>query len=352
MSRYLPRPRPGLPFLRRARDRVQIGLDPRTAVVVDRLTDTAGTALLHLDGSRTTADLVGSHPELAGLVEQLDERGLLADDPGAPGVVAAHKQQRYADDLAALAHAHGTGGALRVLARRGRATVAVRGDDRAAAQISVGLAAAGVGTVVVESSDRSTDVTDLTPCGPHEADGSWREQVAASVRAQGARPTSTSVRGTRPSAVVICSSADADLPWADPELADDLLADGVPHLAVAVAGSTALVGPFVLPGSSACLWCLDHRHRDADPAWPALVDQLRLHHPRSRASLGIAATAAAALAVAQVLQVVDEGTAARPSTLDAQVELSAPDLLPARRPVVRHPACGCGWAGVGTTMGA
>lgn len=352
MSRYLPRPRPGLPFLRRARDRVQIGLDPRTAVVVDRLTDDAGTALLHLDGTRTTADLVDAHPELAGLVEQLHERGLIADEPGAPGLVAAHKQQRYADDLAALAHAHGSAGALRVLARRGRSTVVVRGDDRAAAQIAVGLAAAGVGTVVVEAGDRAATVVDLTPSGPHEPEVMWREQVGAAVRSQGARPTSASVRGTRPSAVVVCSSADADLPWTDPELADDLLADGVPHLAVAVSGSTALVGPFVLPGSSACLWCLDHRHRDADPAWPALVDQLRLHHPRSHASLGIAASAAAAVAVAHVLQVVDHGATARPSSLDAQVELRAPDLLATRRPVVRHPACGCGWAGVGTTMDA
>jgi bacteriocin biosynthesis cyclodehydratase domain-containing protein len=148
----------------------------------------------------------------------------------------------------------------------------------------------------------------------------------------------------------VCSSADADLPWTDPELADDLLADGVPHLAVAVAGATALVGPFVLPGASACLWCLDHRNRDADPAWPALTDQLRLHHPRSRASLGITAAAAAAVAVAHALQVVDDGPSAQPASVDAQVELRAPDVLALRRPVVRHPACGCGWAGVGTTM--
>ena len=350
MSRYLPRPRPGLPFLRRARDRVQIGLDPRTAVVVDHLSDAAGTALLHLDGTRTTAELVDSLPELGDLFAELHDRGLIADEPGPLGAVSAQRRARYADDLDALALAHGSGGALRILARRGRSTVVVRGDDRTAAQVAVGLAAAGLGTVVVEGSDRRTTAPDLTPPGPREPELPWREQVAAAVREQGARPTSTSVRGTRPSAVVVCSSADADLPWTDPELADDLLADGVPHLAVAVAGSTALVGPFVLPGISACLWCLDHRHRDADPAWPALVDQLRLHHPRSRASLGIAATAAAALAVAQVLQVVDAGTLARPASLDAQVELSAPDLLAAHHPVVRHPACGCGWAGVGTTM--
>lgn len=350
MSRYLPTARPGLPFLRRSRDRVQVGLDPRTAVIVDRLSDDASTALLHLDGSRTAGDLALRMPELAGLLDTLHDRGLIADEPAPAGILAAAKRERYADDLAALALVHGSTGAVRLLARRGRATVVVRGDDRAAAHVAVGLADAGIGTVVVQDGDRAALDADRTAAGPHEAGQPWQEQVSAAVRAQGARPASTSVRGTRPSAVVLCSSADADLPWTDPERADDLLADGVPHLAVAVAGSAALVGPFVVPGRTACLWCLDHRHRDADPAWPALVDQLRLHHPRSRASLGIAASAAAALAVAQVLQLVDDGPAAAPATYDAQIELRAPDLLAMRRPVARHPVCGCGWDGVGTTM--
>jgi bacteriocin biosynthesis cyclodehydratase domain-containing protein len=350
MSRYLPTARPGLPFLRRSRERVQVGLDPRTAVVIDRLSDDAGAALLRLDGTRTSGDLALRMPELAGLLDALHDRGLIADEPAPSGVVSAARRERYADDLAALAHVHGSAGAVRLLARRGRATVVVRGDDRAAAHIAVGLAAAGVGTVVVQDGERPARDVDRTPVGPHEADLPWREQVTAAVRAEGARPANSSVRGVRPSAVVVCSSADADLPWTDPELADDLLADGVPHLAVAVSGTAALVGPFVVPGSTACLWCLDHRHRDADPAWPALVDQVRMHHARSHASLGIAAAAAAALAVAQVLQVVDDGTSAAPATYDAQLELRAPDLLPLRRAVVRHPACGCGWDGVGTTM--
>ena len=43
--------------------------------------------------------------------------------------ISAAKRERYADDLAALAHVHGSAGAVRLLARRGRATVVVRGDD-------------------------------------------------------------------------------------------------------------------------------------------------------------------------------------------------------------------------------
>jgi bacteriocin biosynthesis cyclodehydratase domain-containing protein len=350
MSRFLPSPRPGLPVLRRARDRVQIGLDPRTAVVVDHLSDRASSALVHLDGSRTLAEIAATQPGLGPILDTLQARGLLDDGPGRSTAISQHRRARYADDLAAWALAHDTAGAERLLARRGRATVVVRGDDRAAAHIAVCLAAAGVGTVALEGRDRAVATSDLTPVGPFEPELPWREQVAAAVRAQGARPSPSSARGLRPSAVVVSSSADTDLPWTDPELADDLLADGVPHLAVAVAGPSALVGPFVIPGVSACLWCLDHRQRDGDPAWPALTDQLRLHHPASRASLGITAAAAAAVAVAHVLQIVDDGASARPASVDAQVELRAPDLLATRVPVVRHPVCGCGWEGVGTTM--
>ncbi len=131
MSRYLPRPRPGLPFLRRARDRVQIGLDPRTAVVVDRLTDDAG--------QRAAAPRRQPHHRRprrrAPRARRVSSSSCTsaASSPTTPGrraLVAAHKQQRYADDLAALSHAHGSDGALRVLARRGRSTVVVRGDDR------------------------------------------------------------------------------------------------------------------------------------------------------------------------------------------------------------------------------
>ena len=146
------------------------------------------------------------------------------------------------------------------------------------------------------------------------------------------------------------SAADTDLPWTDPELADDLLADGVPHLPVAVTADAARVGPLVLPGRSACLWCLDQRQHDLDAAWPALADQVRLHHPVARAQSSFLATAAAATAVAQALQVVDTPGGARPLSVDAILELRSPDAVVSVLPVTRHPVCGCGWAEAPRTM--
>jgi len=348
MSRALPRPRPGRPFLRRSATSLQIGLDPAAAVVVDRLTPDAARALLHLDGTLARHDVVTDHPELGPLLDTLHGRGLLLDDDGR-STLSAHRQQRSAADLAAMAAEAGTAEAHRTFARRSRATVAVRGNDRAAALIATGLAAAGIGTVHLQGPDRTTVPADITPAGPYEPGASWREQMSEALRRLGAHPAPTSTGHRGPAAVALVSAADVDLPWTDPELGDDLLSDGVPHLAVAVAGASAHVGPFVLPGRSACLWCLDQRRRDQDAAWPGVADQIRLRHHRASTSLGTASAAAAALAVAHLLQLVDD-PGAMPLSVDAQLILRSPDLVAERVRMVAHPVCGCGWAATTSTM--
>ena len=338
MSRHLPRARAGRPLLRRGPDQVQVGIDPATALVVDGLSDVASAALLRLDGSTGRHDALLLAPELADVLAALEARGALEDEPG--GTLAAWRRERMAPDLAALALRTGTTRAAEaVLVRRSRSTVLVRGTDRAAAQVAVGLASAGVGTVALEGPDRPTTAADVAPAGPAEPGGSWREQVAEVVRRLGAHPVRVGVRP--PALVVVCAAADADLPWTDPELCDDLLADGVTHLPVAVAGESAAVGPMVVPGLTPCLWCLDLRRHDLDPAWPALADQLRLRHPRVLAHDGVLATAAAALAVGEALRVVDGS--GEPTTCAVQLALRAPSTVAREVPVVRHPACGCGW---------
>ena len=351
MSRHLPVPRPARPVLRRGRDRVQIGLDPERAVVVERLTDVASSALLHLDGATGRHEVLALAPELTAVLDELDRRGILDDDPGPYAALSSTRRERLAPDIAGLAVAAGsTPEALRVMARRARSGVVVRGNDRTAAHVATGLAAAGVGIVSLEGPDRTTTPHDLTPVGPLEPYASWREQVAEAVRRLGAHPTAVGTRARRPVLAVLCTAADTDLPWTDPELADDLLADEVPHLPVAVTADAARVGPLVLPGVSACLWCLDQRNRERDVAWPALTDQVRLHHAVARAQGSVLATAAAATAVAQVLQVVDTPGTQQPLSIDAILELRCRDAVVRVLPVARHPLCGCGWTGATRTM--
>ena len=350
MSHHLPRTRPARPALRRGVDRVQFGLDPSRAVTVEGLSDVASMALLRLDGSTPRADAVRLSPELAPVLDALAARGAL-DDERAARSLSDQRRRRHAPDIAALAlDRASTESAERAFARRQRTVVAVRGNDRAAALVAVGLAAAGIGTVALDGPDRETALADLTPVGPFEPHVSWRDSVAESVRRQGAPPVALTARRDGPAVAVVCSAADADLPWCDPELTDDLLADGVVHLPVAVSAGAAVVGPLVVPGSGPCLWCLDRAACDRDAAWPALTDQLRLRHAVTRAQSMAAATAAAALAVAQVLAVVDGSTSI--VTLGAQLAVRGPDHLADVVPVTRHPVCGCGWGDTTRTIGA
>lgn len=60
----------------------------------------------------------------------------------------------------------------------------------------------------------------------------------------------------------------------DPRRAAMLIAGGITHLPIHLAGDRAVVGPVVIPGRTGCLGCL-HAHRtDADAGWPILAAQL------------------------------------------------------------------------------
>lgn len=52
------------------------------------------------------------------------------------------------------------------------------------------------------------------------------------------------------------------------------LASDVPHLPVVFGERAAVVGPFVIPGSTPCLRCAEEHRIEADPAWPVLAAQL------------------------------------------------------------------------------
>jgi hypothetical protein len=350
MTIPLPRPPVSRPFLRRGPDCIQVGTDPERAWVVDGLDPDVAHALVGLDGRTARHALVESRPDLAGVLSELEEVGLL--DGSEPAPAPGGRRERLAADLASLAVRSGSrADAARILARRARRGAVVRGTDRAAALVAVGLAAAGLGSVGLDGGDRTARSGDLTPMGPEEPGRSWHEQVAAAVRRQGAHPLMSTIRSRRPDVVVVCGAADTDLPWTDPARADDLLADGVTHLTVAVSGDAAVVGPLVIPGRTPCLWCLDRWRTERDRAWPALADQLRSRHAVAQAGDSALTSIAAGLAVAQALRVVDRlDPRDPPACLGARLVLRGPDGVPEREVVRPHPACGCGWSGMDDTM--
>lgn len=138
----------------------------------------------------------------------------------------------------------------------------------------------------------------------------------------------------------------ADALVTDPRVLRDLHAERVPHLPVRVRDGTGLVGPLVIPGVTSCLGCADLHRSDRDAAWPALAEQLR-HAVTAADRATVLGTAA--LALTQVDLVVramradpaDAESATAPMTLDTTVEFDVGTGSVVTRRWSRHPACAC-----------
>jgi hypothetical protein len=119
---------------------------------------------------------------------------------------------------------------------------------------------------------------------------------------------------------------------------DALLQDGRSHLVVSGTPSGWEVGPFVAPGRTACLRCVDAARAETDPRRAVVADQIARYSTPVPLSPTLQA-AALALAVREVVAYVDGEV---PVTWSASLLLGASGA-PAVRAWRRHPLCGCAW---------
>ncbi len=280
---------PGAHVLRRRDGSFQVGLDPRGAIVLPD-TPAVASCLTRLDGSRT-------RPADEAPAAVLDEAGLLVDERAVSALLAG-------EDGPA------TGRAASLLRRHG-----TRAPDVVAARSRRAIGLVGFG--------------DPSGAGLSER-----------------------LRGLLDEALLTC---DADEPAIgllvglgepDRERVDGWMRDRVPHLLVRLAEGRATVGPFVAPGATACLRCVDAHHTDADPTWPLLVRQYAEACRRPRRD-GVPepldpllATVAAGWAARDLATYVDGG---RPSTWSTTLTLDADLTGVETRTWSRHPECGCSW---------
>lgn len=115
-----------------------------------------------------------------------------------------------------------------------------------------------------------------------------------------------------------------------------------PHLPIRVYGSTAHIGPLIIPGETACLRCDDLRRTDRDPAWPSEQAQRTAHEARLRVRPedALLVHAAAVQAVALIRAWVDGVST---SWRDRALTVTLPSLALTSETVARHPLCGCWW---------
>lgn len=126
----------------------------------------------------------------------------------------------------------------------------------------------------------------------------------------------------------------------DRERLDPLVRATVPHLVVSGSAAGRRVGPFVEPGRTACLRCVDAHEALADVRRPLLLAQAARAARASPPPLDPVLDALAlAWAVRDLCRYLEGDT---PSTWSATYDIG-PREAPLATPWGRHPDCGCAW---------
>jgi bacteriocin biosynthesis cyclodehydratase domain-containing protein len=126
---------------------------------------------------------------------------------------------------------------------------------------------------------------------------------------------------------------------------DDLVRNRTPYLLLRMLEGAAVLGPFVEPGRTACLRCID-AHRSLDDPYAAT---LATRHAAARTDRqdGVAEpvdSALATLAVAwAVRDLVTQAEGERPSTWSSTIRVAPTLTSVTQTEWLRHPACGCNW---------
>jgi bacteriocin biosynthesis cyclodehydratase domain-containing protein len=294
--------RPGTHVLRRADGSLQLGLDPARAVVLDARPELRAALL---DGSADEQDRVVELLGSAGLL--VDERTLMpliGLDPGRRGSGIGR-----------------TAGAS--LVRQAGPDASRRATTRSGCRVAV------VGFGHPDGADLPDRLVDLL-----SRSGLRRERPSP------ARSAASRSRHRRLGVLVGVGEPDR-------ELADGWMREQTPYVVVRLTEGRAVVGPFVVPGRTACLRCVDAHHTDADREWPLLVRQYAEATSRDRADGAPEPVdpALAALAVAwaarDLTSYVDGG---RPSCWSSTLTIDHDLSTLETRSWLRHPECGCGWA--------
>lgn len=286
--------RPGTHVLSRGAGELQLGLDPRGALVLPD-SEPVRTSLRLLSAS---ADLE-EHPD-PSVVDVLDRHDLVLDERALIPLLAAGTAPVSPQATAALARSAGsTAPALRHARDRWRTQSRAFG---------------------------------------HAGGAGLRRDFATLLGAAGLREH----RGrSAPDCGVLVGVGEPDR-----ELVDEWTRAGTPYLLVRLTEGRAVVGPFVVPGRTACLRCIDAHHTDADPAWPLLVRQYAAaaSHDRSDGAPEPLDPLLAALALAWAARdLTSYVDGHRPSTWSTTITLHPRlDELESRT-WLRHPACSCSW---------
>ena len=349
--------RPGLAFAWRSADTLQLGIDDPRPLIVSGLPAYARVVLALMDGVRTHVEIASTvatisdstastnsedseqtasvTDDVRDMIDRLLELGAVIDAGRWPGAAAVplDAHERLLPDLAALGSAEPDHWWVAL----STTSVTVLGASRLGAIIASSLVASGVGQVTV-ADPRPVTLADIALGGFTTHDLGHRRAELLSLHPERRATPEPDEMATR-SLVVVTDAIDADT------AARDLAAEGITHLVTSCRERLGRVGPFVVPGTSPCQFCLYLHRRDHDPAWSQIWRQRTW--PASPAAHGPTAAVTASLAVAHILTWI---AGDRPPSTSQVIEVAAPECTITSRPSVVHPECGCSWSADRATM--
>lgn len=217
-----------------------------------------------------------THSETAELVSSVSSV-LLNPQPAKPSKI------KLSEDFVAGAFAeiirasliHSADGEQVLLSRTER-SVHIDHLDRAGLQISLGLAAAGIGHLISHD-ELKVDKANLGPTGyPSQLIGQPRVAALRSVLA--ASPNKAMVSTGKKLQNNKLQKVDCAVLISqqviDPRRYSAWINRDIPHIAVTFDADQVWVSPMIVPGLSACLFCLEKMRADENPSWPVIATQL------------------------------------------------------------------------------
>ncbi|HSK33052.1 MAG TPA: TOMM precursor leader peptide-binding protein [Propionicimonas sp.] len=130
------------------------------------------------------------------------------------------------------------------------------------------------------------------------------------------------------------------------ERLDPLLRSRTSHVVVRLVDGAAVIGPFVVPGATACLRCIDAHESVRDPDHVAVTTRYAdaSSRPRADGVPDLVEPALAAVALAWVVRDVVAHLGGRePATWSRTLFLGPQPAVRSEQPWLRHPGCGCCW---------
>jgi hypothetical protein len=337
---------PGVHFFERDSSLIQIGINPKSALILEKTTGNEIFKLL--SGSNSVSQIcrklnsVGfTESSSENFLQHLHNLGLLISGP----TTQTYDDKNPVSGIQRLNLNRETTGNHLAMKQRISCEVSINGAGRLGSTLGLLLVSSGYPNVSVHDSQLVRE-DDLTPWGASRVDiGNRRDHTLRNLMERMIRGVSAHQNSLRFQAQhrieILLPDQRADFPWIDATSADAFAANDISFLFAATSSSAAVISSVITPGEQPCLRCL-HLHRcDQDSAWARINLQVAAHNALDTAP--IALVVRTALLVQERIdrwidQGVESGTSEGTSGL---TQLSLKPVKDETNPTYFHPSCGC-----------